>query len=100
MKKYANRRASKYARRELPEPAVVFDDLLPDLREYSTGFAWACCPFHDDHNPSLCVNLETGWYKCQSSSCGASGSNIVGFVGALLGYEYGEARNYLEQHYG
>ncbi|NCU65795.1 hypothetical protein GWK50_08085 [Acidovorax sp. 210-6] len=98
------RKKSTYSRkpqhRELPEPALVFDDLLPDLREYSNGFGWACCPFHDDHNPSLCVNLETGWYKCHSSSCGAHGSNIVSFVGAHLGLEYREAREYLEEHYG
>lgn len=85
--------------RELPEPALVFDDLLPDLHEYSNGFGWACCPFHDDHNPSLSVNLETGWYKCHSSSCGAHGSNIVSFVSAYLGLEYREAREYLEEHY-
>lgn len=82
------------------DPEVVYDDLLPDLAPGNNGFAWACCPFHDDHNPSFCVNVESGWYKCMSSSCGATGMNIVGFVGALLGYEYAEARHYLEEHYG
>ena len=82
------------------EPSVVFDDLLPDLAHGKNGFAWACCPFHDDNNPSLCVNVDSGWYKCMSSNCGATGSNIVGFVGHLLGYEYAESRDYLEQHYG
>lgn len=85
--------------RELPDPDQVFDDLLPDLQHYRNGFAWACCPFHDDHNPSLCVNVETGWYKCHSSNCGAHGSNIVSFVAAYLGLEYREAREYLEEHY-
>lgn len=79
---------------------VVYEDLLPDLAHGSNGFAWACCPFHDDHNPSLCVNVESGWYKCMSSNCGETGSNIVGFVSHLLGLEYAEARRYLEQHYG
>lgn len=78
----------------------IYEDLLPDLRHYSNGFAWACCPFHDDHNPSFCVNLETGGYKCMSSNCGTAGSNIVGFVGTLLALEYREARAYLEQTYG
>ena len=82
------------------DPATVFSDLLPDLQAYDKGFAWACCPFHDDNHPSLCVNVETGWYKCMSSSCGATGGSIVGFVGALLGYEYAEARRYLEENYG
>src|SRR5665647_3281024 len=82
------------------DPGVVFEDLLPDLKHGNDGFAWACCPFHDDNNPSLCVNVESGWYKCMSSNCGETGSNIVGFVGALLGYEYAEARRHLEEHYG
>lgn len=82
------------------DPAVVYEDLLPDLKHGNNGFAMACCPFHDDNNPSLCVNVESGWFKCMSSSCGECGSNIVGFVGALLGYEYREARAYLEDHYG
>jgi hypothetical protein len=81
-------------------PEVVYEDLLPDLVPGSNGFAWACCPFHDDRNPSFCVNVETGWYRCMSTSCAATGSSIVGFVGHLLGYEYAEARRYLEQHYG
>lgn len=82
------------------DPATVYADLLPDLAHRSKGFAWARCPFHDDNNPSLCVNVESGWYQCKSSSCGETGSNIVGFVSRLLGYEYAEARRYLEQHYG
>ena len=82
------------------EPQLVFEDMLHDLREGSNSFAWACCPFHDDHNPSFCVNLHTGWYKCHASHCGATGTNIVGFVGALQGIDYRAARTYLETHYG
>jgi hypothetical protein len=92
--------ARRYAAPVPIDPEVVYEDLLPDLSHGNEGFAWACCPFHDDNHPSLCVNVESGWYKCHSSSCGATGSNIVGFVGRLLGYEYHEARQYLEQHYG
>lgn len=82
------------------EPEIVFEDMLPDLVHGKDGYAWACCPFHDDNNPSLCINVESGWYKCMSSNCGETGSNIVGFVSQLLGLEYAEARRYLEQHYG
>jgi putative DNA primase/helicase len=31
----------------------------------------ALCPFHDDHNPSLSVNLKTGQFKC--FACAAAG---------------------------
>ena len=92
--------AHRHTERVELDPEVIYEDLLADLKHGNEGFAWACCPFHDDNNPSFCVNVESGWYKCHSSSCGATGSNIVGFAGALLGYEYHEARTYLEQHYG
>jgi len=82
------------------DPGPVFNDLLPDLKENSDDFAWACCPFHYDNNPSLCVNLASGWYKCHSTSCGATGNNIVSFVGTLLACDFREARQYLEEHYG
>ena len=95
--------ARQGARRSAPrfiDPAVVFNDLLPDLAEASNGFAWACCPFHDDSNPSFSVNLRTGWYRCFSTSCGQAGPNIVSFVCELLAIETAEARRYLEAHYG
>lgn len=95
-----NKRPNAKSSRIEIDPSVVFEDILPDLAHGSNGFAWACCLFHDDHNPSLCVNVESGWYKCMSSNCGATGSNIVGFVSRLLEYEYAEARDYLERHYG
>jgi hypothetical protein len=90
----------KFAPRRWIDPAVVFEDLLPDLRQGSNGFAWACCPFHDDSNPSFCVNLRTGWYRCFSTSCGSAGVNIVGFVGSLLALSTVDARRHLEAHYG
>ena len=81
------------------DPEVVFNDLLPDLIESSDGFAWACCPFHDDRNPSFSVNVRTGWYRCFSSACGEAGVNIVSFVGALLGLSPADARQHLERNY-
>lgn len=44
---------------------------LPNLKENGTTEATALCPFHDDHNPSLSVNLENGLYHC--FACGAKG---------------------------
>lgn len=31
----------------------------------------ACCPFHEDRNPSFSINIKTGMFKCHS--CSASG---------------------------
>ena len=94
------RRAESGGQRRFVDPAVVFNDLLPDLAESNNDFAWACCPFHDDHKPSLSVNLRTGWYRCFSSSCGEAGGNIVGFVSALLALSPADARRHLERTYG
>ena len=96
----ASKRSSAHSSWVEIDPSAVYEDLLPDLAQGNNGFAWACCVFHDDNNPSLCVNVESGWYKCMSSNCGATGSSIVGFVSHLLECDYVEARNYLEQHYG
>ena len=62
-------------------------DLLPDAPGYysSEGLrldgrgTWrsTLCPFHDDHNPSLRVNTETGAYRCMS--CGAHGGDVLDF---------------------
>lgn len=81
------------------DPGAVFRDLLPDLAENGSGFGWACCPFHDDGRPSFCVNTQSGWYRCASTSCGATGSNIVSFVGRLLGLSFADARKHLEASY-
>lgn len=92
--------AAPHAGRCTVDPGVVFNDLLPDLAESSSDFAWACCPFHNDRRPSFSVNLCTGWYRCYSTSCGVTGSNIVGFVSALMGFSTAEARKHLEATYG
>lgn len=32
-----------------------------------------CCPVHEDRNPSMIVNLSTGWAECKSGNCAFSG---------------------------
>ena len=81
------------------DAGLVFQTELSGLKEGTNDFAWAVCPFHNDHNPSLCVNLASGWYKCQASHCGETGSNIVSFVASLHGLNFAEAREYLEASY-
>lgn len=41
-----------------------------------------CCPFHDDVNPSMSVNLEKKVFACHADSCGVKG-NILEFVEGL-----------------
>lgn len=82
------------------DPAMVFNDVLLDIAESNNDFAWACCPFHNDKNPSFSVNLRTGWYRCFSTSCGQTGTNIVSFVSTLLGLSMADARLHTEARYG
>lgn len=37
------------------------------------------CIFHEDHNPSMGVNIEEGLYKCYVPNCGAAGDFISFF---------------------
>ena len=39
------------------------------------------CVFHEEHTPSLCVNVKTGKFKCQG--CGRGGGNIIQFEAHL-----------------
>jgi CHC2 zinc finger len=83
-------------RRDLPKPVDFYPVVLDQLREYENGWAWARCPFHGDSNPSFCVNLESGYYKCHASHCGETGTSIVSFVSALHGLPYSDALDWLE----
>lgn len=80
--------------------AHVFADNVAQFKESGDDWAWGCCPFHSDRNPSFCMNLATGSYRCLSGHCGTHGPNIVSFVCALFEFEKREALEYLENHYG
>ena len=67
---------SRFQRERLPDPARYFE--RDGLRLIGRG-CWrsALCPFHDDHSPSLRVNVETGAYRCMV--CGAKGGDVLAF---------------------
>src|SRR3990172_11480669 len=44
---------------------------IPTLKINGKSETVGLCPFHDDHHPSLSVNLSSGLYNC--FSCGAKG---------------------------
>lgn len=62
-------------------------DLLPNIESYyaSQGLKligrgkWksALCPFHEDTNPSLRINIDSGGFRCMA--CGAHGGDILAF---------------------
>lgn len=48
----------------------IFDRLVGGVKHYSKGYAYCCCPFHNDTNPSLLITKD--FYSC--GSCGAKGN--------------------------
>jgi len=60
----------------LQRPATYFKEQGLKL---TGGGEWkiTTCPFHDDHNPSLSVRLDTGGFRC--FSCGAHGGDVLSF---------------------
>src|SRR5262249_10591850 len=56
---------------------TFYGEALPSLKDYGGGEAAALCPFHDDTNPSLSVNVETGLWCCHA---GCGGGDVFSFV--------------------
>lgn len=81
---------------------VVDSYNLPKFRRTDTG-AVACCPFHDDNNPSMRIDTTRQWFKC--FSCGESG-DVFHFVqehSRLQGQEeltFGQVVQMLDTRFG
>lgn len=78
-------------RDRMPEPREYYARALQKLtKANATGWAQACCPFHEDKNPSLSVNVEgdRGAWRCLA---GCGGGDLVGFHMRLHGMEFREA---------
>jgi hypothetical protein len=80
---------------QLPAPEDFYLAEIEGLSEYPSGWAWGHCPFHADRNPSFTVNMETGAFRCMSSSCGVHGGGLVSFVSQLHGLDYKAALRFL-----
>ena len=81
----------------LISPAEYYHRVFPDI---STNRDWikVRCPFHDDNNPSLSINLKAGWYRCHS--CGEKGGGIVKFHMTKHGLDFKQAIKELEMFDG
>ena len=60
----------------LPSPIDYYLKSFPNI-PFRQDWAKVLCPFHDDCNPSLSINLKGGWFKCHA--CGAGGGGITKF---------------------
>ena len=75
-------------RKQLPRPEVYYRDQLHSLQSGHGKWARALCPFHEDHHPSLSVNLDHGGWRC--FACGESG-DLIRFHSLLYGMTFVEA---------
>lgn len=80
--------AGKFSRKDLPSSITYYETQNIKLKG---GGAWrdAICPFHQDTNPSLRVNLEKGAYRCMV--CGAHGGDVLAFHMHKHGLNFVEA---------
>lgn len=73
----ARRKPSSTFRRDwLPSPLEYYATELPDLVGRGAWRSARCC-FHDEHRPSLRVNVESGAFRCMS--CAAHGHDVLAF---------------------
>ena len=57
------------------EILALFERHCTNIKATGTDQFIACCPFHDDRNPSFSFNSE-GLYQCHSGRCGAKGNAV------------------------
>ena len=67
---------NQFRRDGLPDPIGYFE--REGLRLIGRGH-WrsAMCPFHNDTQPSLRVNADTGAFRCMA--CGAKGGDVIAY---------------------
>ncbi len=76
---------SGFRRDQLPDPKDYYRQqfgALPTRSEWLT----ARCPFHEDHRPSLSINLVHGGFCCHAG--GASGRDVLDFHMRLNGMDF------------
>ena len=61
------------------------------------GEVLVICPFHNDHKPSLSINLNNGLSFCLS---GCGGWNVIGFYAKITNVKRWEAKNNLAKELG
>jgi hypothetical protein len=58
-----------------------------------------CCPFHADNSPSAFINLQQGFFKCYSGSCGKWTRDPIQLVRALDKGTYDRATEILRSNF-
>ena len=74
-----------------------YSGFFPEHKLTSNGEWLVICPFHDDHNPSMNVNIKTGLFFCHS--CGAKGDYLE-FYQKKTGRSFSDSVNEIGQQVG
>ncbi|MBX3709424.1 MAG: hypothetical protein KIT56_03640 [Gammaproteobacteria bacterium] len=86
-RKQYTRKNGGFNRALLPNPIHYYTTQLSQL-PIKTKSKWIlvnCC-FHQDRNPSLSINIESGHFKC--FSCNAKGCDILAFHQLRYGFDF------------
>lgn len=84
----------EYIKSTIPLTDVIETYNLDGFTRTNSHSAKACCPFHDDNNPSMSIDDNRGLYKC--FACGAGG-DVFNFIRE---YDYIENRRSGEDKMG
>lgn len=85
---YANPKRTSYQGQRIGKRFALNRTFLPSPLDYYVGreqmcltgageWLSTCCPFHDDNQLSLRINIKGGGYKCMA--CEAKGGDIIAF---------------------
>jgi hypothetical protein len=80
---------SLFHRELLPPARSFYENELGKLGRTSRGWCKALCPFHEDRNPSLSINVDSGAFRC--FACGEHGGDILDFLQQRDGVGFKEA---------
>ncbi|MDE2420895.1 MAG: hypothetical protein KGO49_06920 [Gammaproteobacteria bacterium] len=66
-----------FNRSALPSPEAYYMSIAQLTLIGSGEWRNAICPFHDDTNPSLRINVAIGCFRCMA--CDAKGGDVIAF---------------------
>lgn len=70
---------------------------FPEHKTLANGEWMVCCPFHDDKNPSMSINIDSGLYHCHG--CDAQG-DVIEFHKNRFNKSFNETVDDLAKQYG
>lgn len=74
-----------------------YQSLVINLKENGKDQAMGLCPFHDDHHPSLSINLRSGLWNCLA---GCGGGDVFSFYQRLKGVDFKTALSEIAERAG